>query len=56
MKSQIAKRILRINKLKEQGKTSKYREELEKLRLELVQQKRDIEEGIAMVNRKINAI
>jgi flagellin-like hook-associated protein FlgL len=53
-KTEITKRILKINKLKEQGKNVSYLDELEKFKKELETAKRNIEEGIAIVTAKIN--
>lgn len=54
-KTQITKRILKIGKLKDQGKNSQYLAELENFKRELEQEKRDIEQGIAVVTAKINS-
>ena len=55
LKTQISKRIIKIGRLKEQGKNSKYLAELENFKRELEQEKRDIEQGIAIVTAKINS-
>lgn len=53
--AQIGKRVVKIGKLKRHGKNAEYLEELKKFKKELEQMKRDIEQGIAIVDAKINS-
>lgn len=54
-KRQISSYILRLNKLAEKGRVGEYLKALEEFRRQLEQEKRDIEQGIAVLTAKINA-
>jgi hypothetical protein len=51
--SKISKLILKASKLKKQGKNGEYLSELRKLRIELAKQMRELDEGIKIINKKI---
>lgn len=51
--SKISRLILKAGKLKSAGKNREYLAELKKLGAELAKQKRELEQGIALVDKKI---
>lgn len=53
-KSKIANLILKASKLKRAGKNSEYLKALTDLRTELLKQSQEINEGIALVDKKIS--
>jgi len=51
--SKISKLILKASKLKNAGKNGEYLSELRKIRTELAKQMRELDEGIKLVDKKI---
>lgn len=53
-KSEITRQIIKLGKLAQKGRNAEYLEGLHALKRILEREKRDIEEGIAVLNAKIN--